>query len=188
MYIDDADYAPICYRQIFDMCPERGIIDLPRYLESTKDRKYHEYMFPIEIYFSRPETAKIIKKSDLRDLLKLIVHPDTQKDFEKAGLIRMNLVSPTSMPGSKEEVKIRIMASGEESLLDERGLDREIVEDILEIHQTWEFKHPENVIDGFTKLVDQGILGNGLGKSPFLGGQPMGPHPLGRHPPLGGGR
>lgn len=188
MYIDDADYAPICYRQIFDVYLERGITDLPRYLESTKDRKYHEYMFPIEIYFSRPETAQIIRNSDLKNLLKSIVPPDKQKDFEKAGLIRMNLIPPTSIPGSKEEISIRIMASGEEITLDERDLGREIAEEILEISQTWEFTLPENQINGFKKFVDQGMLGNGLGKPPFPGGQSMSPHSSGRCPPLVGRR
>ena len=187
-FMKDENYAPICYRQIFDMSPEEGITNLSTYLKSTRNKRYHDYIFPIKMFFNRPETVRFIREKKLERVLKTIFDQNRKEDFERAGLIWMNVVEPTSILGTEEEIKIRIRASGEEIFFDRRDLSTDTAEELLKSSQDWKFRFPRNGIDEFTRFIDHGTLQSETGEFCFVDWKRMNPPPSIGGPSLMGGR
>lgn len=125
-----AEYASICYRQIFDMYPEEGVHYLLEYLGSTREKNYEDfdYIFPIKIFFNRLDTADIIlediKKKKfskiIRDILPFIIKLDKVKDFKEVGLINIEKLIPPS-DAVKGYIKLKIAASNKILHLESKG-------------------------------------------------------------------
>ncbi|MBU7046454.1 MAG: hypothetical protein HXS54_08455 [Theionarchaea archaeon] len=179
-YIGIVEYAPLCYRQIFEMYPEEGLNLLPKYLKLTHKKDRFDYMLPIEIFFNKPDAADIIWEDIRKDgssmmiksILPLIIELGREKDFQEAGLMRIENLVPPFFPDFIGDISIEIMASSdiihfkrqenlihverrnEEIVLDRKVVDSEHFYRLFDVSNKSTNRHPLVIVENFDKVFD----------------------------------